>query len=72
MLDTINTLSAEYSCELSHIAAQHLSDDSYHLSFRATYGRGNTKSRRTAFFQKLAANPAVSAVRIAEEQAAVK
>ena len=72
VLDAINTLSAEHSCELSHIAAQHLTDDSYRLSFRATYGRGNTKSRRTSFFQKLAANPAVSAVRITDEQVAVK
>lgn len=72
VLDTINTLSAECSCELSHIAAQHLADDNYRLSFRATYGRGNTKVRRTTFFQKLAANSATISVQIVEEQAAVK
>ena len=72
VLDTINALSAECSCELSHIAAQHLSDDCYRLNFRATYGRGDTKNRRTIFFQKLAANPTVSSVQIVDEQAAVK
>ena len=72
VLDTINSLSAECSCELSQISAQHLAEDNYRLSFRATYGRGNTKARRTTFFQKLAANAATTSVQIVDEQAAVK
>ena len=72
VLDAINQLSAECSCEVSHISAQHLAEDSYRLTFRATFGRGNTKSRRTTFFQKLAANSATTAVQIVEENAAVK
>lgn len=72
VLDIINELSAECSCELSHISAQHLAQDSYRLSFRATYGRGNTKDRRTTFFHKLAANSVVNSVHIVEEHTAVK
>ena len=72
VLDIINELSAECSCELSHISAQHLAQDSYRLSFRATYGRGNTKDRRTTFFQKLAANPVTNSVHIVDEHTAVK
>lgn len=72
VLDAVNQLSAECSCEVSHISAQHLAEDSYRLTFRATFGRGNTKSRRTTFFQKLAANSATTAVQIVEENAAVK
>ena len=72
VLDLINELSAECSCELSHISAQHLAQDSYRLSFRATYGRGNTKDRRTTFFQKLAASPVTNSVHIVDEHTAVK
>ena len=71
-LETVNQLSAECSCELSQIGAQHLVNDSYRLTFRATFGRGNTKSRRTTFFQKVAANSAITSVQVTDEHAAVK
>ena len=71
-LETVNQLSAECSCELSQIGAQHLADGSYRLTFRATFGRGNTKSRRTTFFQKVAANSVITSVQVTDEHAAVK
>ena len=71
-LETVNQLSAECSCELSQIGAQHLVNDSYRLTFRATFGRGNTKSRRTTFFQKVAANSVITSVQFTDEHAAVK
>ena len=71
-LETVNQLSAECSCELSQIGAQHLADGSYRLTFRATFGRGNTKSRRTTFFQKVAAHSVITSVQVTDEHAAVK
>lgn len=71
-LETVNQLSAECSCELSQIGAQHLVNDSYRLTFRATFGRGNTKSRRTTFFQKVAAHSVITSVQVTDEHAAVK
>ena len=71
-LETVNQLSAECSCELSQIGAQHLVNDSYRLTFRATFGRGNTTSRRTTFFQKVAATSAITSVQVTDEHAAVK
>lgn len=71
-LETVNQLSAECSCELSQIGAQHLSNGSYRLTFRATFGRGNTKSRRSTFFQKVAAHSVITSVQVTDEHAAVK
>ena len=71
-LETVNQLSAQCSCELSQIGAQHLADGSYRLTFRATFGRGNTKSRRSTFFQKLAAHSVITSVQVTDEHAAVK
>ena len=71
-LDAVNLLAHEYSCELSGISAQHLTDGSYRLSFRGTFGRGNTKQRRENFFQKLAADTAVTAVHVLDEHVTAK
>lgn len=71
-LDTVNSLAQEFSCELSGISAQNLPGGSYRLSFRGTFGRGNTKERRTSFFQKLAADPAITAVHILDEHVTAK
>lgn len=71
-LETVNQLSAQCSCELSQIGAQHLADGSYRLTFRATFGRGNTKSRRSTFFQKVAAHSVITSVQVTDEHAAVK
>lgn len=71
-LDAVNLLTGEFSCELSGVSAQHLPDGSYRLSFRCTFGRGNTKERREKFFQRLAADSAVSAVHVLDEHVTAK
>ena len=71
-LDAVNLFANEYSCELTGISAQHLANGSYRLSFRATFGRGNTKERRANFFRKLAADAAITSVHILDEQVNAK
>ena len=71
-LDAVNLHADEYSCKLSGISAQHLTDGNYRLSFRGTFGRGNTQERRTNFFQKLAADTAVTSIHILDEQVSAK
>lgn len=71
-LDALNSLAREYSCELSEIGAQHLSDGNYRINFRATFGRGNTKERRTNFFQKLAASSSITSLHVLDEHVTAK
>lgn len=71
-LDAVNLLAQEYSCDLTGVSAQHLPDGSYRLTFRGTFGRGNTKERRANFFQKLAADPSVTAVHMLDEHVTAK
>ncbi len=71
-LGAVNLLAQEYSCELTGVSAQHLPDGSYRLTFRGTFGRGNAKERRANFFQKLAADPSITAVHMLDEHVTAK
>ncbi len=66
-LDAVNHQATEQSCDISDISVQHLPDGSFRLSFRATFGRGNTKLRRDKFFQSLASDPGITALHLLED-----
>ena len=71
-LQAANRLADENSCELTGIKAEHLPNENYRLSFRAEFGRGNAKQRRSRFFEGLAAEEAVTSVSIQDEPVAAK
>ena len=71
-LQSVTELARKSKCEIRNLQAQRQTGGRYQLSFQAEFGRGKSKKRRQRFFEGLAHDPAVLAVRIVDEAIGVK
>lgn len=66
-LKAINTLAAQYNCEIRNIEAENLQNGIHRITFLAEFGRGKQKHRRVRFFEGLATNSTIHSVRSSDE-----
>lgn len=72
VLQTVTSLAQKNKCEIRNLQAERQTGGIYQLSFQAEFGRGRSKKRKQRFFEGLAHDPAVLAVRIVDEAIGVK
>lgn len=72
VLQTITALARKNKCAVRDLEAERQPSGKYQVSFRAEFGRGKSKKRTQRFFEGLANDPAIYAVRIVDEAIGVK
>lgn len=71
-MQTVNNLSQSASCTIQYLQAENLENGTYRLTFKADFGHGRAKRRIQDFWDGLAAQPTILAVRYLDEAVGVK
>lgn len=72
VLQSVTALARKNKCEIRDLQAERQANGSYRISFLAEFGGGKSKKRKQRFFEGLANDPAVNAVRIVDEAVGIK
>lgn len=71
-MQVVNNLSHSASCTIQYLQAENLENGTYRLTFKADFGHGRAKRRIQEFWDVLAAQPTILAVRYLDEAVGVK
>jgi putative Mg2+ transporter-C (MgtC) family protein len=71
-MQVVNNLSHSASCTIQYLQAENLENGTYRLTFKADFGHGRAKRRIQEFWDGLAAQPTILAVRYLDEAVGVK
>ena len=71
-MQVVNNLAHSASCTIQYLQAENLENGTYRLTFKADFGHGRAKRRIQEFWDGLASQPTILAVRYLDEAVGVK